>query len=98
MGLVDALVAHGIAGDAARAMEAEITPGEAIVTVETENRKAAEAIDILQRFGGRAEVSGAYGSSGDPSAQREYVETLQDDDELEMPVWEEEVFYVRGRR
>jgi hypothetical protein len=52
----------------------------------------------LQRFGGRTEVSGAYGSSGDPSAQREYVETLQDDDELELPVWEEEVFYVRGRR
>jgi hypothetical protein len=89
MGLVDALVAHGIAGDVARAMEAE--------TVETENRKAAEAIDILQRFGGRTEISGAYGSSGDPSAQREYLETLQDD-ELEMPVWEEEVFYVRGRR
>lgn len=103
MGLVDALIAHGIDADAARNMEADIEPGEAIVTVETGDRDPSEATAILERNGGRTDLGGTLDFPGDWSRGRaEYAEGAggegMDDDMLEMPIWEEEVFYIRSGR
>jgi hypothetical protein len=110
MGLVDALVGHGIDADAACDLEADIEPGEAVVTVETGDRDPSEAIAILERNGGRTQLRGTFTFGGSASGRTEYAGSVRDEyddrmrdegmdeDLLEMPVWEEEVFYVRVGR
>lgn len=97
VGLIDALVAHGIEGDVARRIEATIEAGEAIVTVETENRDPIEAVEILERFGGMTEVAknGRAADVSRTSANTAPIDSVYDDDTVEMPVWEEDVFYSR---
>ncbi len=62
--LVDALVTRGVSGESARALEGEIEPGNALVTVDPKDRPADEASEILERFGGRV-----YGSRGASAAR-----------------------------
>jgi hypothetical protein len=99
MGLVDALVKHGVDADIARDIEAEIEPGEALVTVETGDRDPQEAIAILELSGGRVEASDSNGFAREtrPGDRSESAPSVSDDS-LDVPVWEEEIFYVRGRR
>ena len=108
--LVDSLVAHGLTGDAARRIEAEIEPGEAVVTVETEHHDPSEAIAILEEYGGQTELSGTRrtasagttrtlaGSSTTPgtgtTSGRRDYAQSVSED-VDLPVWEEETLYVR---
>lgn len=64
--LVDALVEHGVHGDVARRVASGIRPGDALVTVTIDSDKHSpdEAIDILQRCGGRVEDGVASSNTG----------------------------------
>jgi len=57
-------VTRGVSGESARALEGEIEPGNALVTVDPKDRPADEASEILERFGGRV-----YGSRGASAAR-----------------------------
>ena len=95
-GLIDALVEHGVDGNAARQIVPKIEPGNAVVTVDPQTHDPNEAIEIIQRFGGRVEASPTASSgrgavaSGKPS---EVAPSAALDDDT--PSWEEETFFRR---
>jgi hypothetical protein len=51
--LVDALVKQGVLGDTARALEARVEPGNAVVTVDPKDKATSEVLSIIEMHGGR---------------------------------------------
>ncbi len=51
--LIDALVSHGVASDAAHRLEGRVVSGNAILTLHSKDRDVTEAADIIGEHGGR---------------------------------------------
>ena len=89
--LVDALVKHGVHGDAARAIETGIEPGDAVVTVDPKNKDPQEALALLEGHGGRIGNASFANASGLSGARASTALLPREAD----AAWEEETFYRR---
>jgi len=63
--LVDALVSHGVTGDAARELDGRIESGHALLTVNPKDKDITEAVGIIREHGGRI-ASDPSSYDGDP--------------------------------
>jgi hypothetical protein len=96
--LVDALVSHGVLGDIAREIERTIVPGDALLTVDPKDRAAAEAISLLERYGGHIAGHTAHLTTDlrlPPSEQRA-PRTSQSPADTMPTYGEEDMFYQRN--
>lgn len=91
--LVEALVSRGVNGAAAHRLEGEIEPGNALLTLDPKDEDPAQALAIMQSYGGR--VAGGEDGFGTTAsiggAGTRAVQTPLDDD----VEWEEVIFYQR---
>lgn len=63
--LVDALVTRGVLGDTARQVEQQIKPGDALVTLDLQDKDSAVAQNILATHGAHLAGDESYGAATD---------------------------------